>query len=157
MVKIVTGKINSYKSTKLRKHYDNNLSGDGFIAKKNMQGQLVHSYDLVKLSSNETKPYIIRDKFYDGESTIKFMIGPYYLLESAIDYVEKEVDKMIQDNISPIYIDEISLLELQEKGFYKVFKKLLDLNIDLCIVIREDLLDRVLNKFSINKYEIIGD
>lgn len=157
MVKIVTGKINSYKSTRLKEHYEKTMLGDGFIAKKNMRGDLVHSYDLIKLSTNETTPYIIRDQFYDGKSSIKFIIGPYYLLESALEYIEDEIDKMIQDNISPIYLDEISLLELDELGFYKVFKRLLALDIDLCIVVREDLLNKVLDKFSIKKYEIIGD
>ncbi|MFP4477908.1 MAG: nucleoside-triphosphatase [Candidatus Izemoplasmatales bacterium] len=157
MVKIVTGKINTYKSTKLKKHYEDHLLGDGFIAKKNMQGKLVHSYDLVKLSTNKSLPYIIRDKFYDGSSTLAFKIGPYCFLKSGLDYLENEIDKMIEEGCSPIYIDEISLLELNEKGLYKIFKRLLALDIDLCIVVREDLLEKVLEKFSIEKYEIIGD
>ncbi|MDA3931518.1 MAG: hypothetical protein PF513_02140 [Tenericutes bacterium] len=157
MVKIVTGKINSYKSTRLQVYYEDTLLGDGFIAKKHMIDNLVHSYDLVKLSTKETTPYIIRDDFYNGISDIKYVIGPYYMLASAIEYVEKEIEKMIQQKVSPIFLDEISLLELSEKGFYSILKKLLLLNIDLCIVVREDLLEKVLEKFSIKNYEIIGD
>lgn len=157
MVKIVTGKINSCKSTKLKKYYDDSLKGDGFIAEKHMQGNFVQHYDLIHLSTGQRIPYIVRNDFYDGKEEIIYQKGPYLFYKSAFDTVEKMVDEFICKNISPIYLDEISLLELEDKGFHKVLKKCLASNMNLCLVVREDLIDKVLNKYQIRKFEFIGD
>ncbi|QWC00542.1 hypothetical protein KHQ88_02940 [Mycoplasmatota bacterium] len=157
MVKIVTGKINSFKSTRLRQYYEHIRMGDGFIAEKVMSGKIVHSYHLVKLSTGKKTPFIIRNQYDDGSYKVQYKIGPYHIFESAIKYVEHEINQMIEDKIHPIFLDEISLLELEGKGFCQILKKLLSLKKDICMVVREDLLEAVLDKFSINEYEIIGD
>lgn len=157
MVKIVTGKINDYKTTRLKDHYDKHLCGDGFIAIKRMLGDKVHSYELYKLSSKERRPYIIRDEFHDNLQTVLYKKGPYLFLKSAFDYLNNQINQMIEDKVSPIYLDEISLLELEGKGLYKILKKILREKIDCVLVVRQDLLDQILIKFSINNYELLGD
>ena len=157
MVKIVTGKINSYKSTRLKEYYDKHPSGDGFIAIKKMIGNKVHSYSLLQLSSHKFIPYIIRDEFYNNEDEIIYQKGPYLFLKSAIVYLEKVIDESLNNNISPIFLDEISLLELEEKGLYSALNKCLNKNVDVCMVVREDLLEAVITKFNIKEYEMIGD
>jgi hypothetical protein len=47
------------------------------------------------------------------------------------------------------------LLELNNQGYHKVLTKLLDMKIDLVLVIREDLLKKVIDKYQIKEYEII--
>lgn len=157
MVKIVTGKINSYKTTRLQAYYNEHLMGDGFVAIKTMDGSLVHHYDLVKLSTNESVPYIVRDLYLDKSLSVKYQIGPYCMLESACSWVENQIQLMIDNKVSPIYLDEIGLLELKGLGFAGILEKLLKLNIDLCLVVRQDLLESVIKYFQIKKFEIIGD
>lgn len=157
MVKIVTGKINSFKTSRLKAYYQNHLLGDGFLAIKTMSGSIVHHYDLMQLSTNELRPYIIRDSFLKEPQAIRHQIGPYCMLESGCQWVERQIQDMIEKQISPIYLDEIGLLELKDLGFGPLLKRLLDLKIDLCLVIRQDLLDAVIQHFQIKKYEIIGE
>lgn len=155
MVKIVTGRINSYKTTRLKNYYDINKIGDGFIALKTMKDNLVYKYDLVQLSDGLVIPFIIRDIFDDNKKEVLYELGPYRFYKEAFKIVEDKIGEFVIKGIEPIFLDEISLLELNDLGFSKVLKRLLDKNIDLCLVIREDLLDKVLEKFKIKNYEII--
>lgn len=155
MVKIVTGKINSYKTTRLKKYYDMTKIGDGFIALKTMKDNLVYKYDLIQLSNGEVIPFIIRDTFDDLKKEVLYQLGPYHFYKEAFEIVEEKIEEFIIKGIEPIFLDEISLLELNDLGFSQVLKRLLDKKIDLCLVIREDLLDKVLTKFKIKNYEII--
>jgi nucleoside-triphosphatase THEP1 len=155
MIKIVTGKINSYKTTRLFNHYQDSLLGDGFIARKMMKNDLVYGYDLIQLSNGYKIPFIRRDIFDDTAYEVIYKLGPYHFFESAFLYVEEKIDEFIKQGISPIYLDEISLLELQDQGFHQVLLKLLEQKIDLVLVIREDLLEQVLTKYKIEDYELI--
>lgn len=157
MVKIVTGKINSYKTTRLNAYYQKNRKGDGFISVKTMQGSKVHHYDLMQLSSKKKMLYMIREEFLETSQKVKIQIGPYCMLDSAFMWLEKEIEFMVSQGITPIYLDEIGLLELENKGLAEILKKLIKLNIDLCLVIRQDLLKDVIEYFKIKEYEVIGD
>lgn len=156
MVKIVTGNINSLKSTRLKSYYEANPIGDGFIALKTMHGNNVDHYDLYRLSTQETRRYIIRSEDVTDE-VIYDKIGPYAMLENGYKYLEETIHYLIENHITPIYLDEISLLELEDKGLASILRELLILQVDICVVIRDDLLDRVLDHFLIKDYEIIGD
>lgn len=154
MVKIVTGKINSLKTTRMESLYQKSMIGDGFIARKVMKDNLVIRYDLIRLSDQKKFPYIIRDS-YIGSEEVLFKMGPYCFLTSAFALVESEVQRFIKEGVSPIYLDEISLLELKDLGYHRILKDLLDKKIDLVLVIREDLLERVLQKYKIDEYELL--
>jgi len=157
MVKIVTGKMNDHKTSRMKAYYQSHPKGDGFISIKHMDNNLVHHYDLYRLSSQETYPYIIREDFYDGTSPIRYQIGPYLFYDAAFEIIENQIDDMIIEGISPIYLDEIGMLELDNKGLHHVLLTLLDQSVDLCLVIREDLVDDVIKKYHIKTYEMIGD
>ncbi|MFW5889521.1 MAG: nucleoside-triphosphatase [Bacillota bacterium] len=155
MVKIVTGKINSYKTTKLENIYRKIKNGDGFIAKKTMKNDLVYGYTLVRLSNGDKTPFIIRDIYYDNNKDIIYKLGPYLFYKDAFNYINETVNEWIKKDINPIFIDEISILELQEKGYYKILMKLLSLNKDLYLVVRSDLIEKVIKKFRIKEFQII--
>lgn len=157
MVRIVTGKINSYKTSRIRAYYERTKQGDGFICLKTMTGDLVHHYDLLRLSTQKTRPFIVRDIFYDHTEDIRHQIGPYMFYEAGFQWVEKVIDNLIQSKVQPIYLDEIGILELKGQGFHKLIKKVLDHKLDLCLVVRKDLLEQFIKQYHIKDYEIIGD
>jgi nucleoside-triphosphatase THEP1 len=64
---------------------------------------------------------------------------------------------MVLEGVSPIYLDEIGMLELNNKGLHHILLSLLDQSVDLCLVIREDLVEDVIKKYQIKAYEMIGD
>jgi len=154
MVTIITGKINSGKSTKVRKHFQDNLLGDGFVSKKIMIGDKVFGYNILKLSTKQETLFVIRDEFLDEEKEITCQIGPYLFLKETLDYIEDEISFLIENNISPIYLDEVGQLELYDKCFDNILKKILDSNCDLVIAVRDDLLEEVVNKYGIKEYQI---
>ena len=103
MVTIITGKINSGKSKKMKKMYDVDKKGDGFISQKNMYQDAVQSYDILKLSTNETRAFVVKGGFYEKED-IACQIGPYIFFRETINCIEEEIESMIRENVSPIYL-----------------------------------------------------
>ncbi|MFA7560476.1 MAG: nucleoside-triphosphatase [Candidatus Izemoplasmatales bacterium] len=154
MIKIITGKINSYKTTRLIDYYQNYKQGDGFASLKVMHNDIVKEYNLLHLSKNKKIPYIKRNN-QDITEPVIYEIGPYRFLKSAFDYVETEIEKMIEKRVEPIFLDEISLLELKNQGFHQILIKLLAADLDLILVIRNDLLIDVLAKYQFKDYKII--
>ena len=155
MVKIVTGPINSYKTTMMLGLYQREKKGDGFIAKKTMKDNQVYGYTLVRLSNQFEMPLAIRDIYDDGSKEIIYKLGPYHFYKNAFSYIEETVDMFLHGNVSPIYLDEIGLLELDNKGYHEVLNKLLEEDKDLVLVIRKDLLFKVLDKYEITDFELI--
>jgi nucleoside-triphosphatase THEP1 len=155
MVKIVTGRINSFKSTRLESYYKENQLGDGFIAKKIMKDSLVYGYNLQRLSTGEEIPFIIRDIYLDESNEIIYKLGPYCFYKRAFIYLDKMIDEFIKNRISPVYLDEIGVLELNGQGFDQIINRLIQEDIDLCLVVRSDLLDKVCERYGFNEVEII--
>ena len=155
MLNIVTGKINSGKTTKIFNIYNENKIGDGFISVKNMDGSNVHSYDILRLSSNIKKVFVLHEKYISDNQKIACKIGPYSFLDDTLKYIESELAKLITARIAPIYLDEIGLLELDNQCFYQIFKELLQSGLDVYVVIREDLIQQIIEKYEIKQYKII--
>jgi len=155
MVKIVTGKINSSKTTKALHIYNYSKLGDGFLSIKNMENDLVLSYDAQRLSTHEKRRLIVHQKHSKESFTSYQSLGPYLFNLDTICWIETCVDQFIFNQTSPIYLDEIGLLELQGNGFDSILRKLLSTNIDLILVIREDLIEKVISHYEIKAYEII--
>ncbi len=155
MVKIVTGKINSFKTTKIKKIFDEKQIGDGLIAEKIMRGNLVYGYKLIRLKDKFSMDFIIRDIYDDSSKDIIYKLGPYHFYQEAFSFINKEIQRFIKEGVNPVFLDEISLLELNNMGYYQGLLELLKANIDLYLVVRRDLLERVLQKFKIEDYEII--
>lgn len=149
MVKIVTGKINSLKTTRLLNHYQESLKGDGFIAEKIMKDNLVFGYDLVRLSDKFRVPYVRRNIYLEEGKEVIYQVGPYCFYEDAFKVIESSVRSFIVNRTSPVYLDEISLLELEDKGLHKVLVDLLESKVDLVLVVRSDILDLVVEKYGL--------
>lgn len=155
MVKIVTGRINSFKTTRLENYYANNHIGDGFISRKIMKDNLVYGYDLIQLSTNKVIPFVIRDSFWDGIKKIIYKIGPYYFYQETFKFLEEKIDEFIVNHVSPVYLDEIGVLELNGQGFDNIIRKLINSKTDLCITVRDDLLDKICERYNFKEVEII--
>ena len=155
MLRIVTGKINSGKTTTLGNIYKTQ-KGDGFISVKNMKENMVHSYDILRLHTNETTPFVINENLVESDHVINCQIGPYLFLQHTLDYIEETLRELINKRVSPLYLDEIGQLELYDQCFHNIFTELLESKLDIYVVIREDLIDKVLIKYNITEYEILN-
>jgi nucleoside-triphosphatase THEP1 len=157
MVKIVTGKINSLKTTRMVELYKKNHLGDGFVSIKRMIGSKVKSYSVEKLSTGERRLLIIRDEFNDLNEEIAHHIGPYQIIKNTLEFVENEIFKMIKEKTEPIYLDEIGILESEGKAFSHILRAMLNSNLDIVISVRDELLDKIIEMYEIKDYVILSE
>lgn len=155
MVKIITGKINSGKSTTIQRIYNKDRKGDGFISVKNIYQKTVQSFDILRLSTLKTKEFVVKDGFYDPDD-IACQIGPYLFYKDTLLYIEKTLNEMIEQGVTPIYLDEIGQLELYDQCFHNVFQMILKSDVDCVISVREDLVTQVIEKYKIKEVEILN-
>ena len=93
--------------------------------------------------------------FYNGIEKVACKVGPYLFLEKSLTYVENEILKMIKNNVSPIYLDEIGQLELYDQCFNKVFNQIVQSKADCFITVKEDLVDEVIRKYKLTNVNVI--
>jgi nucleoside-triphosphatase THEP1 len=155
MIHIVTGKMNAGKSTKLGSLYEQIQKGDGFISVKCMHYDKVHGYEIMQLSNKAFYPLVIRDEFSHQNMEIACQIGPYLFLKDTLKRIEKNIETMIENKVSPIFLDEIGQLELYDQCFNSIFSKMVESNLELYITVREDLVDKVIEKYNIKQVDII--
>ena len=155
MLNIVTGRINSSKTTKITDIYNSLNKGDGFVSLKNMKGHLVHSYDVLRLATNEKRRLVIRDIYNEDKEEVCCQIGPYLFSTKIVGYIEDTLRELITNKISPLFLDEVGLLELENLCFHNIFTEMLDSGLDIFVTIRKDLLEKIIEKYKIKEYNLI--
>jgi nucleoside-triphosphatase THEP1 len=155
MITIVTGNINSGKTTKMIHLYEKDLRGGGIVSTKNMHGSLVHSYEAMNLINKENRPLMLHQQFADFPIDNKKMIGPYIINQATIKWIENVIIKLINEKMQPLYIDEIGMLELSGDGFHELLLIMLKSRLDIVMSIRSDLLNKVIEHYNIKDYKII--
>jgi nucleoside-triphosphatase THEP1 len=154
MVIIVTGNINSYKTTKLVELFGQ-VGGDGFVAVKKMIGDQVHSYNSIRLTTGESKLLVLRDEFAPNGFVKQCQIGPYLFSKTTTMHIEAEIRKLIKQKKAPIFLDEIGVLELSGQCFANILTEMVESGLDLCLCMRKDVLQQVITKFNIGEHIII--
>lgn len=157
MVYIVTGSINSGKTSRLLKLYKMRDEGDGFVAIKNMTNDRVTGYDMIRLSTNERRSFIVRDTMVPEDFETLCKIGPYCFSKATIQWVEHSLRYMVAHGVSAIFLDEIGPLELEGQCFDGILSELVDSGCDLYITVRQAALDAVLDRYNILEYQCIDD
>ena len=155
MIKIITGSIHSYKTTKAFNHYQKNKQGDGFLSIKHMDHDKVLFYESLKLSTSEKKILAYHNQYQKKSLNDTFMFGPYHFKKETFHWIMEQTIIWIKEGIHPIYLDEVGQLELQGHGYHDPLKLLIQSKVDLILVIRSDLIDQVTNYFGILSYEIL--
>jgi nucleoside-triphosphatase THEP1 len=155
MITIVAGKFNDHKTTHLIDLYLGNHQGDGFVQTKMMAENKIYGYNAMNLKTSEKRMIMIHREFYSDDFPVTEKIGPYLLHPSVKAWVEKGILQMIHDEVSPIYLDEIGVLELNGFGYDSILKKMVESGLDLVLAVREDLVDQVILKYGLKDVKII--
>jgi nucleoside-triphosphatase THEP1 len=120
-----------------------------------MQHDIVHGYDLLQLSDNSTRPFVMHERFFRGDkNNIACQIGPYLFRQDILSDIEAMILLSIEQGISPIYLDEIGVLELQGQCFASILKTIVKHDVEAYITVREDLVEDVISTFKITNYHI---
>ncbi len=151
-IKIVTGKIQSGKTTRLFQFINTQKSVDGILSPiVNDKRVLYH------ISSKAMKKFQVNKS---NEDTIS--IGNYIFLQESFTWANKKLLNGFSANPEYLIIDEIGKLELKGEGFYPAIKKILEQSNNsstkLILVIRDYLLEDALQFFIIanDQYEILN-
>lgn len=155
MISIITGKINSHKTTKMIDHFENFQQGDGFVSLKFMKDHRVDHYEMMKLSTKERKVLMTHKDSLKENMILHTHIGPYVINQETISWVENEISQMIKQNVSPIYLDEIGKLELSHEGFHHILVNMIHSELDLILVVRDSMLHDVLEHYQMKDVHIL--
>lgn len=151
MIYIVTGPVNSGKSTRLLSIYNNTKNGDGFYLKKTFKGSVYTGQEIIRLSSGIKMPFSYLADFMPEVWDEAYRYKHYSFSRAALKFAED----IIAENFNPSYLDEIGPIELAGEGFYNIFIKLLKTNKDIYTVVRYECLSDIIKKFNIKNYCIL--
>lgn len=155
MVTVFSGEVNSGKTTEMFKTYKNTLKGDGIVSIKTMEGKGVKCYDALELSTGRKWRLAYHDDFRPKEFMSATKLGPYSFDEKVFVDIKGYIHQCLMEGKTPIYLDEIGVLELKGSGFADILKNLIENNIDTVIAVRSDLVERVITAYKISDYNVI--
>jgi nucleoside-triphosphatase THEP1 len=145
---IVTGKIQSGKTTRLFEFIKNKNSVDGLLAPiVNGKRKLFH------ISSKELKDLEVA---YSDNSTIS--VGKYHFLKETFNWGNAKLIESYSKKPEWLIIDEVGKLELAKKGLEPAITEILQSltrnKTKIILVIRDYLVDEVLQKYNLTKQDI---
>ncbi|WP_315117402.1 nucleoside-triphosphatase [uncultured Clostridium sp.] len=154
MINIVTGKVNSGKTSKLIDIFNTLGKGDGFFNRKIYIDGCYIGQEIVVMSTGESRAWSHR-VIPPGKWQQDFCYETYSFSKDGLEFAENIITPLLSSAIEPIYIDEIGPLELQEKGFHKLFMSSVVSKKELYVVIRESCIKDVIEKYNIENYKMI--
>lgn len=157
MITILTGTINSGKSTWMLEDSPLHNNSDGFISIKSFNEKIHTGYDLYRPLTQEQVPFIRKLSYLPpGWLEAEKIKDAYSFSKEGFDFAAKIVDYALSQVAKPrFYLDEVGFLELSGRGFAPHLKALLKAEVDLVIAIRDFLLEKALKEFAIEKYELV--
>ena len=152
---IITGEVGSGKTTFIQDLVitlnQNRINVSGIYAPRVFENGAITGYDIVNINNGA------REKFLrvEGDNSLQ-KVGRYKIFPEGLAFGLQALtpdDKAAKDFI---IIDEVGPLELQDKGWAARACDLLDNN-DCCIliVVRQSIVDQVIEKWHIRDYELL--
>jgi len=140
MLLILTGRIHSGKTTRLRRLVSEwrarQIALDGFLSPAVFESGRRVGYDWLDLGTDRCVPFLRRRGEADWER-----IGPYFLIPPTLERAKRKIGTHDRRNL--LIVDEIGPLELRGRGVWPALKAALSEPPLRClIVVREDILDR---------------
>jgi len=155
MINIICGAINSGKTSGIESIYAEEKNGDGFITRKVFRDSLFRGYEIMRLSSGESKIQSLKTGLFPPNEVPACTRGPYSFFKAGFDFADAVIDDIILKGVNPVFIDEIGPIELQGKGHCDCFKKILQTDRTVYFTVRDWCFEQVILSFSIEKYNLI--
>jgi nucleoside-triphosphatase THEP1 len=109
----------------------------------------------MRLSTGESEVFSMKEGFipYSWEEEYRYDI--YRFSKKGMDFARRITDDIINQDIDPVFIDEIGPLELQKKGLYDIFSQILRKRTRVYVSVRNSCLAHTIKFFNIHNYKII--
>lgn len=165
MIKIITGKKNSGKTHYLQTHLDDIGPCDGVLSIKLFDKKNFKGYGLRQIVTGQIKPFILYQDDGIRQEACYTTLGNFIFLKEGLEFGQKILQHAFKSGCH-VVIDEIAQLELRGQGFYDSLTYGIALQNnqmsnmkedvwDLYLVVREGLLDQVLDEFNIKYFQLI--
>ncbi len=155
MVHIVTGKIDSGKTSRLERIHAEK-GGDGFIALKDMEAGRVRGYFAKRLSTGKTFPLSVHNENALVAFSVAFSIGPYRFSADAVQRIDAVMRSLLEEGVEPLYLDEVGPLELKGEGFDGLVKAMAASGREVYLTVRDSLVERVIRHYGLENAKILG-
>jgi nucleoside-triphosphatase THEP1 len=143
---IITGKIGSGKTSLIQKLinklYQNKVKVSGIISTRIIEDEITTGYDVVNISTGESKKFL---RINGTEQQAR--IGKFYIYPEGLNTGN---ETLLANQTQLVIIDEIGKLELEGKGWSESLQKLINNSKShLFLSVREEVLNEVIEKFKI--------
>jgi nucleoside-triphosphatase THEP1 len=155
MIHIICGEINQGKTARIKSVYEENMKGDGFITEKIITNSIFCGYKISRLTTGDSEILILRTEFFPLDETPFLTKGSFSFYEKGFIFASSIIDDIINNNINPVFIDEIGAIELAGKGLHDSFRKILLADKTVYITVRNCFVKKVISLFSLKKYALI--
>ena len=151
-IKILTGPIQSGKTTRLAKWIKSCPSCTGILAPVRDGLRYLYSID-----SGQSKLLEARGDFLAKDDLIRQ--GKYRFIKSSFDWAQNELLLAVRQKPEWIIIDEIGPLEMDGKGLEPAVSKILEQmhnqdQFNLLLVVRKKLLEQFFQSYGIKETEV---
>lgn len=156
MIYIISGPINTGKTSWLLQDFKKYPDSDGFACRKVRENGEHIGYELVHLKSGETCQFIRKIEHIPENWNEGFRLGCHYSFNcEGLSFADKIAENALSNGIQRFYLDEVAHLELRGEGFSEILKKLVAAKIDLVLVVREALVEKLTQAYGISAYKVI--
>ncbi|MFV0505368.1 MAG: nucleoside-triphosphatase [Bacteroidales bacterium] len=153
-MKIITGEVDSGKSTRFLCSYNEALNQTIALCSCKLydsKGAIV-GYDLVLLPHKVRLPFIILKECVDIADNY-YSQGRFAFSKEAFIAADRYVQSF--PNSTPLWIDEVGKLELKGLGYDSLLRNAQKDLREIVIVVRTNLLCEVIDNYSIKDYELL--
>ncbi len=145
---IITGAIGEGKTTMVRNLAEvfkkNNIQVGGILSERIMTNSQTTGYDLVDIETNDKEIFLRQSNETDKERIGKFAIYP-----EGLEMGNAVLTRSGLDGKRIIFIDEVGLLELENRGWSDSLKNLINASANhLLITVRDSMTSDVIKKWS---------
>lgn len=155
MIYLVVGKIGGGKSTLLHSIFAATCQGDGLINRRVYQDDIWIGQDIVRLSTGEKVRFTIRDGYTPPNWDELWRLGNLTFSRNGMVFAEQVMQELIDNAVSPIFLDEIGPLELSERGFHRQFLQMINAGWNIYAAVRAECLDKVVAKYGLREFSLI--
>lgn len=143
---VVSGEINIGKTTALQQWLSTNhhYKITGFLTPKTLQERI-----FLKIDSNTYLKMLAEEDELDSLN-----IGKYKFSISSFNDITNYTLKSLESKPDFVVLDEIGPLELKGLGFHELLTTLLGLDSNLILVIRNTLLEQIIQNYKLYIYDL---
>lgn len=155
MIHLITGAVNQGKSTGLLAIYRRLGTGDGFYNRRILQGNETIGQAIIHMATGASRVLAYREGFIPRAWNEQCRYGPFSFAGEGFDFGRRIIQKALEKQIIPIFIDEIGPLELAGMGFDPIMFQALQYATELYVVVRENCIGEVIRRYAFKQYEVL--